>query len=36
MTADEFVIEWKDKRDTDDTPAVGIEIFVKTAVIKSK
>ncbi len=27
MTADEFIAEWKDKKDTDGTPAVGIGIF---------
>lgn len=27
MTAGEFIIEWKDKLDTDSTPSVGIGIF---------
>lgn len=27
MSADEFVKEWMDKKDTDDTPSVGIGIF---------
>ena len=27
MTADEFLAEWKDKKDTDGTPAVGIGIY---------
>ncbi len=27
MTADEFIAEWKNKKNTDSTPAVGIGIF---------